>query len=261
MAENAIILAAGFGSRLRERSPSKPLTPVCGVPLIEIAVHQAAAAGARRVVVVTGHEAAQVESAIAPLADRFGVEIVPVRLADWSRPNGWSVIAGAQELAGPFLLMMADHVFSDAILPRLAAQRLEGCDVILATDRIDNPLIDPDDATYVALDDATMISRIGKGIAPFDVVDCGAFLANDRLPLAIEAAIAAGRPGSLSDGMQVLADNCRAATMDIGGEWWIDVDDPRAHDLAEAQVADHLRLLRGASPATRRGAMDSVDAC
>ncbi|RZI39150.1 nucleotidyl transferase, partial [Herbaspirillum sp. HC18] len=33
---DAVIIAAGYGSRLASLSPSKPLTPVCGVPLIEI---------------------------------------------------------------------------------------------------------------------------------------------------------------------------------------------------------------------------------
>ena len=56
---DALIIAAGFGSRLRDLSDSKPLTPVAGVPLIELGVRQAHAAGAGRVTVVTGHEAAQ----------------------------------------------------------------------------------------------------------------------------------------------------------------------------------------------------------
>ena len=44
---DALIIAAGFGSRLAALSPSKPLTPVAGVPLLELGVRQAAAAGAR----------------------------------------------------------------------------------------------------------------------------------------------------------------------------------------------------------------------
>ena len=49
---DALIIAAGFGSRLASLSPSKPLTPIAGVPLIELGVRQAKAAGAERVVVV-----------------------------------------------------------------------------------------------------------------------------------------------------------------------------------------------------------------
>lgn len=243
MVNSAIILAAGYGSRLQSRGASKPLVQVNGVSLIEIGVHQAAAAGACDIVVVTGHEAQQVEDALEHITLPAGYRVRPQRLDDWSKPNGWSVIAGARLVSGPFLLMMADHIFGDPILPMLAAQNLNDTDAVLATDRIDNPLVDPDDATWVALGTGMRIRRIGKEIADYDVVDCGAFFASDALPTAIERAIAAGKPGSLSDGMQVLADEGRAAAMEIDGAWWIDVDDPRAHDLAQEQIAEHLALF------------------
>ncbi len=85
-----------------------------------------------------------------------------------------------------------------------------------------------------------LIRAIGKTIAAYDVVDCGAFLATAELGAAIAAAIAGGKAGSLSDGMQHLADQGRAATMDVGEAWWLDVDDPRAHALAEAEAPGQL---------------------
>lgn len=234
---DAVIIAAGYGSRLASLSPSKPLTPVCGVPLIEIGVRQCQAAGIDRIVVVTGHEAEAVETFLRDLAERSGIPIDPVRLDDWSRPNGWSVIAGAAACKGPFLLLMADHMFDAAILERLGRQDASDRDVTLAIDRrLDNPLVDPDDATWVRTDDHGFITAIGKSITDYTAVDCGAFLATRSLADAIRAAIAAGKPGSLSDGMQWLADRNRAATMEIGDAWWMDVDDPRAHALAEAEA-------------------------
>lgn len=238
---DALIIAAGFGSRLREISDSKPLTPVAGVPLIELGMHQARAAGARRVVVVTGHEAERLEAVLPALADRAGIAAEARRVADWSRPNGWSVLAGAEAIAGDYLLMMSDHIFSAPILTALARQGAKDRGVTLAVDsRIDSPLIDPDDATWVERDPHGFIRAIGKTIAAYDAVDCGAFLATPELAAAIREAIAVGRAGSLSDGMQRLADRGRAATMEIGGAWWLDVDDPRAHELAEAEAPTHL---------------------
>ncbi|MDY7097804.1 MAG: NTP transferase domain-containing protein [Pseudomonadota bacterium] len=244
MVKNAIILAAGFGSRLKERAGSKPLATIGGMSLLEIGIRQASAAGIERVVVVTGHAADHVEASLGGIANRAGVEVIAARVSDYSKPNGWSVIAGAQQVSGPFLLMMADHIFGDGILEQLAAQSLAVNDVVLATDRADNPLVDPDDATWVAIDEARRITAIGKTIKAYDVVDCGAFLANAALPEAIGRAVADGKAGSLSDGMQVLADERRAGTMDIGGRWWIDVDDPRAHDLAQEQAARHCAALK-----------------
>lgn len=238
---DAVIIAAGFGSRLRELSDSKPLTPVAGVPLIELGIRQAAAAGVARVVVVTGHRAEELEEFLAGLSRRSGIAIEPVRISDWSTPNGWSVIAGAQACTGDYLLMMADHMFDRAILARLIAQGDVDRAVTLAVDRdVTNPLVDPEDATWVRRDAVGRIRAIGKMIPDYDAVDCGAFLATPELAEAIRSAIAAGSPGSLSDGMQLLADAGRAQTMEIGGLWWMDVDDPRAHALAEREAPQRM---------------------
>jgi choline kinase len=245
---DALIIAAGYGSRLSAISPSKPLTPVAGIPLVELGVRQARAAGVERVVVVTGHAAEHVEAFLPGLACRAGVEIVAERVSDWSRPNGWSVMAGAARIDGDYLLMMTDHIFAAPILARLARQGSPLRGVTLAIDRrVDNPLVDPDDATWVDTDQAGLIRAIGKTLDRFDAVDCGAFLATPELAGAIGQAIDAGRAGSLSDGMQILADRGRAATMDIGADeadsWWIDVDDPRALAIAEVQAPQVLGHL------------------
>ena len=238
---DALIIAAGYGSRLAELSPSKPLTPVAGVPLIEIGVRQAMLAGVTRVVVVTGHCADMLEAFLADLSQRAGIEIVPVRLSNWSTPNGHSVMAGATRCDGNYLLMMADHMFDADILERLMLEDRPDRGVTLAIDRrVENPLVDPEDATWVRMDDEGRITAIGKTIAPYDAVDCGAFLATPELAIAIRDAIAEGKPGSLSDGMQRLADAGRAGTMDIDDAWWMDVDDPRAHALAEELAPWHL---------------------
>ena len=238
---DALIIAAGFGSRLREISDSKPMTPVAGVPLLELGVRQAKAAGAARVVVVTGHQADRLEVLLPALAARAGIAVEPARVDDWAKPNGWSVIAGAERIDGNYLLMMSDHIFSAPILGGLAQQGGTDRGVTLAVDRrIDDPLIDPDDATWVERAPNGFIRAIGKSIMAYDAVDCGAFLCTPELAEAIRGAIAAGQPGSLSEGMQRLADAGRAATWEIGGAWWLDVDDPRAHQLAEAQAPHHL---------------------
>ena len=235
---DALIIAAGYGTRLRELSESKPLTPVGGVPLLELGVRQAAAAGVERVVVVTGHQAVEIEKFLPGLSQRVGIPLVSERVLHWSTPNGYSVMAGAAKISGDYLLMMADHIFEAGILDRLARQGTRSRGVTLAIDRrLDNPLIDPEDATWVKTDADGRIEAIGKTIPEYDAVDCGAFLATPELAAAIQAAIADGKSGSLSDGMQLLADAGRAATMDIGDAWWIDVDDPRAHAIAEEALS------------------------
>lgn len=244
---DAVIIAAGYGSRIRDLSESKPLTLVAGKTLIELGVRQASAAGAAKVIVVTGHEAERLETYLAQLSRESGIVIVAARAPDWSLPNGHSVMAGAARADSDFLLMMADHIFSAGILGALAQQGGPDRGVTLAIDRrVTSPLIDPDDATWVETREHGFIQSIGKTIARYDATDCGAFLATHELPAAIASAIAAGKSGSLSDGMQVLADQGRAATMDIGDGWWLDVDDARAHALAEAEAPRELPELYGA---------------
>lgn len=238
---DALILAAGFGTRLRAISESKPLAPIRGVPLIELAIRQAALAGVDRAVVVTGYRADFVEAALPSISRIAGIEVIAQRLGNYALSNGHSVMAGASRISGDYLLMMADHIISLSILRRLMNEGRGTRGVTLAIDRrVDSPLIDPDDATWVDVDHRNHICAIGKGIARYNAVDCGAFLATPELQRAIAAAIDAGHSGSLSDGMQYLADRGRAATMDIGDAWWLDVDDPLAHAQAEAGVVAHL---------------------
>lgn len=231
---NCLILAAGLGSRLRELSGSKPLTPVAGVPLIEHVVDRAAAAGARDFTIVTGHLADRVEKFVATLPARLGVPIRCVRTADWSRPNGFSVVDGAAAIEGDYLLLMSDHLFDPEIARRLMRTAGEAA-LTLAVDRnLASPLLDLDDATRVEIAPSGEILAIGKSLARFDAIDTGLFIATPALAAAIKEDVAAGGGGSLSEGVQRLADRRQARATDAGGFSWIDVDDPRSLALAQA---------------------------
>lgn len=245
----AVIIAAGWGSRLRDVSECKPLTRIDGFSLLEIGVTQLALAGIRRVVVVTGYRASEMEAALPGISKRTGVDLCSVRIEDWTRPNGLSVIAGGRACAGNYLLVMADHILSGRILIELIRSGGRERGVTLAIDKqMDSPLIDPDDATYVRVDRLGRILSIGKHLPEPHAVDCGAFLATPELADAIEDAIRNGAAGSLSDGMQVLANRGRAFVMDIGNAWWIDVDDPKALSMAQRgfrQNMPHFALKEG----------------
>jgi 1L-myo-inositol 1-phosphate cytidylyltransferase len=224
---NCLIIAAGYGSRLRSISPSKPLTSVAGIPLIEHVIRAAAAGGATGFTIATGHEAERVEAFLATL----DLAVRTVRVADWDLPNGHSVAAGAATIEGEYLLAMADHLFDPAIVARLIAAPAAA--LTLAVDRdLAGPLLDLDDATKVETGAGGAIARIGKTLARFDAIDTGLFRAGP----ALAGAIGAGG-GSLSEGVQRLADRGRAATIDVTGLFWLDVDDPAALAKAEARLA------------------------
>ena len=234
---NCLILAAGLGTRLRGISESKPLTPVGGVPLIEHVIRRAAAGGATRVLVVTGHEAERLEAFLARLQFRLALPIGWERVEDWTRPNGYSVLAGAGVLNGDYLLTMSDHLFDPAMVGPLLVPA--GAGVTLAVDRnLAGPLLDIDDATKVEVAADGRIVRIGKALEGYNAIDTGLFRATPALADAIGASIAAGGSGSLSEGVQRLADAGLASTVDVGAARWIDVDSPAMLDLAETFVRD-----------------------
>lgn len=77
------ILAAGKGSRLRTKAPSKVLLLLLGVPLIERVIRTAIEAGADEFYVVTGHRAEAVSAFLESLAEKLRIPITVVRNERW----------------------------------------------------------------------------------------------------------------------------------------------------------------------------------
>ena len=53
---------------------------------------------------------------------------------------------------------------------------------------------------------------------------------------AIETSIEEHEDGTLSGGVRVLAERGLAQVHEIGGKFWLDIDDPDDHEIAEAQL-------------------------
>jgi choline kinase len=233
-----LILAAGQGTRLRSLAPSKPLARVGGMPLIEHVVRRAAAGGASEFLVVTGYRAEPLEAFLAELAGNAGLNIEAVRNPDWARPNGVSVLAAAARLDSEFVLLMSDHLFDPSILGDMIASDRGSAALTLASDfETANPLLDLEDATKIELGEGLRIRRIGKTLPSYDAIDTGIFIAGPRLLDSLRSSLAAGGTGSLSEGVQALADSGRAFAWDCGGRWWLDVDDEAAFAKAESALS------------------------
>lgn len=222
---NAVILAAGAGSRLVGAAPEvKPLALVQGKPLILHALDTLAAAGIGSATVVVGREAEAV-SAVACSAE-IPVETIYNPL--WaSTPNGVSVLAARRHILPGTLLMMADHLISTTLVRRLE----EGArgDVTLAVDRrIGHPHVDEADVTRVRTDSNGRIRALGKNILVYDCYDTGVFLIGPALVAALDGLSSP----SLSEGVMAVGN---ATAADIGDADWLDVDDARALDIATNQ--------------------------
>lgn len=227
MITTAILLAAGEGSRLRSAAPSKPLCHVGGRPLIEHAIAGLAEAGLARVVVVLGYEAERIEAHLA--ARHWPIAVETVRTRDHRLPNGVSVLATEQALAGEdAVLAMCDHLVEPALYARVAQAGTGGGARLGIDRRITSDLVDLDDVTCVRTE-GEAIAAIGKHLADYDAFDTGVFAIGPALFAALNSLSAP----SLTEGMRVLAAYGGALTVDCSDLDWIDVDDPAALDKAE----------------------------
>src|SRR5660397_52364 len=186
MGMQCLIIAAGHGSRLRQKGDSKPLTPIAGVPLIERVIRSAMEAGADEFYVVVGRESNLVCDFLERLAKRLVIGITPLVNEDWERENGHSVLKARGVLQEPFLLLMADHLFDPELVRALTTHSLPDVEVALVVDSdIHNPLIDLDDVTRVRVEDGR-IRDIGKGLTDFNGFDTGIFLCSSAIFEALE---------------------------------------------------------------------------
>ena len=230
----ALVLAAGAGSRLKSHTP-KPLTRVLGVSLLGRTLFSLQKAGVTDAYVVVGHEAEQVRAGIEKIT-RLGLTVHWIHNPEWHEANGVSVLAGEAELDGPFFLTMTDHLFHPDVVKSLQRSGTRG-GINLAVDYDVDSVVDLDDATKVQVSEGRIVA-IGKSLANYNAIDTGVFLASPALFDAIREARAEGN-ASLSAGVQKLAGEGLARVTDIGDHMWHDVDTPE--DLVEAE----RKLLKG----------------
>ena len=231
-----LIVAAGQGTRLREKGGLKPLIPLRGMPLIGHVVARGLAAGVSEFLVVIGYRGDELRTALEEIATQQRATVTPIVNREWTRANGVSVLAAKAHLGGePFLLTMCDHLLDPGILRDLMSLPPQANATLAVDGNLDNPLNDPDDVTRVRHSDG-LIRAIGKSITDFNAIDTGAFLCTSAMFEALEDSQRAG-DDSISGAMNVLARQDRARVFDVGQRLWMDVDDPRAFAHAERLLA------------------------
>ncbi len=234
-----LIIAAGKGSRLRQKGDSKPLIPILGIPLIERVIRSAMEGGADEFYIVIGWQSDLVRDYLERLAKRLAIRITPLVNEDWEKENGLSVLKARDVLQEPFLLLMSDHLVDPELVRSLTTHSLLDGEVALVVDSdIHNPLIDMDDVTRVRVKNRK-ICDIGKGITDFNGFDTGIFLCSSAIFETLEQNREKDGDMSLSGAIRVLAEDGRAKAVS-SNSFWIDVDDPAAFKKAEKSLLDHL---------------------
>jgi len=244
MITQAVVLAAGKGSRIRANQwdRPKPLHEVAGVPLVTHTLLALAHAGIDRVVLVVGFMAEAIRRTVEDDADCMGagLQIEFAMNRDYELSNGVSVLAAQSHITGPFVLSMADHLYQSSLPAAAAMCDMARADLYLCVDRRVDQVYDIDDATKVATHDDRIVA-IGKTLDLYDCIDCGVFAVSPALLDTLSAVYRERGDCSLSDGVQRLAENHRARVVDIGDAFWQDVDTQAAKRRAEREW-NRLRL-------------------
>ena len=114
----AIVLAAGEGTRMRPLSAScpKPMLPVAEEPLVAHTARAAVEAGAEELVLVVGYEADTVR-------EYFGAEYagIPVKYSVQEEQRGTAdaVRAAREHIDGPFAVLNGDNLYDTAAVKKL----------------------------------------------------------------------------------------------------------------------------------------------
>jgi CDP-L-myo-inositol myo-inositolphosphotransferase len=235
-----LILAAGRGSRVNGEQDCKPLERVGGLALIERTILSASRAGLSDFYVVTVYAADRLEVFLGDLASRRGLAITAIRSEGWEAGNAASLLAARDQMVEPFALLMADHVFDEAILSGLLAAPPLDADVVLACDyNVESNVWTEDAEATKVRTVGDRIVAIGKDLEDYDAYDSGIFLFTPAIFAAVETAIRAG-DASLSAAVGQLASQDRVAAHPVGPHAWIDVDTPHDKAMAERLLSSQL---------------------
>lgn len=228
---DALIIAAGKGSRLNHNYLPKPLVPVQSMRLIEHIILGAKDAKIFDFTIVVGYKADLIRMELGS-GEKYGVNIEYIFNPDWEKGNGISVYAAKDNFKDNFVLLMGDHIFDTAILQKLLHSGVNNQDSVLCIDsNLNGKHINLEDASKVCTENAK-IRRIGKNLENFNAIDSGIFYYSSLIFRALETSIACG-DDTLGGGNQVLSDWGKLKYMDITQHYWIDVDDPRDLQVAE----------------------------
>jgi choline kinase len=161
---------------------------------------------------------------------------------DWRKQNGISLLAAAGKVGAPFLLTMSDHLFDEAMLGRL----LDNFDpdvLNIAVDRKLDSIFDLHDAMKLQTR-GNRVTGIGKDLPKFDAIDTGLFVCPLQIFDYLDRAKSDNSENdcSLADAVRLMAGDDKVRAIDIGENWWQDIDTPQMLEHAEEEMT--RRVLR-----------------
>ncbi len=228
----AVIIAAGCGSRLKEKHKGKPKTllKINGKRIIDDIITKIKSSGITDIIIITGYKSKILERALTNY-NNHEVNIQFGFNADWEKANGISVTSAKNYLqpGEEFILLMSDHIFDRKILEHIIATELSNDEAVLGLDFKIDSIPDLDDGMKIKCskknDQIYQIHRLDKALEKYQAIDTGIFKFNYSFFASLEESFR-DEKYSLSDACNLLAQENKMLGLDIGKKLWLDVDTP-----------------------------------
>ena len=247
---DALLLAAGAGRRLKERTTAIPkaLVEVVDRPLIEYALDALQMAREiERIFVVTGFLRETVVDHLRRV--RRNKPLIEVFNPSYEKGNFYSLLQGLEEVGSSWLNLNVDHIFPPALV-RHALNRAEYISVVCDFDRPLTP-----DCMKVAIqrhDRGMVLQKIDKKLQKYDGGYIGMTVIREEGRDAYLDAVARIGQRNQTDAwaemvLQEVADAGPGieapAIVDASGFGWLEIDDTEDLHRAEAYLRTHPAFL------------------
>ncbi|RLI71742.1 CDP-alcohol phosphatidyltransferase [Archaeoglobales archaeon] len=206
----AVILAAGFGTRMKKRIP-KPLIKVAGREIIYRTMNLLSK-HVDEFIIVVGKNGDKIDAFLMDKEFKYTIIWNP----NPERGNGYSFYLTKEILedisSDKFVLVMGDHVYEGEFVDRA----IEGFGLIVDK----NPrYVDLNEATKVKCEGGRVID-IGKNLEEFDCVDTGFFILSKDIYKFAEELVNEKEVIELSE----IIKKARIPVTEVSGYFWMDVD-------------------------------------
>jgi len=231
----AVILAAGLGTRLRGISEGLPkfLVKVLNEPLITYPIRSLYLSGIRRFTIVIpkgwGNELNNVVNTLG-----LDIDLCIVENPQIERENGYSLLKSSECVRSKyFILSMSDHLYTPDI-PSILLRTYEcisNADIIVGADSSPK-YINVSEATKISASNTGKVVRVGKNLNDFNYVDIGVFIMSDKVYEIAKDLELRFNVIKLADVVnEAIIKGLNVFIADVRGATWTEVDTPR--DLSE----------------------------
>ncbi len=213
----------------------RSLAKIDGLPLIVRNLRILHAAGVEEAIVVTGFEAEQVRDVLSRY--HIGLRVVEVENRHWERGNAHSVLAAADYIDGPCLLVPCSYLYPPSLVRRMLSCPAPVDSVVLAVDKRVDEVFDENECIKVRMHgdiawDVGMHLNAPDGVAP-GMIRISIPLIETLRRLVADADL------SILDCLRALARRGRVRALDVNNTRWIAISSPQARRYAELLLKMH----------------------